>query len=118
VLTWYKSLRPLGIAVLVGAVAFGVVFGPLLVLDEITVDQHSVEQRTGFWFSPTRKGFTFAELRRIRIASVGKSSVAQEVWRLELVDGTTRDLDPGDLWDLHRDEIIRAVEAQGIVVVR
>ena len=41
--------------------------GRLLLHEQITVDRNGVEQRTGFWFDPTHKGFVFAELRRVRI---------------------------------------------------
>jgi hypothetical protein len=118
-LTWSRSLRPLGIAVLVGGVAFGAVFGPLLLHDRIMLDERGVMQRTGFWFSPTRKGFAFGELQRIRIERTRlKNGREQEVWQLELLDGTARTLDPGDLWDRHREAIILAVEARGVEVRR
>jgi hypothetical protein len=100
-------------------ILIGVVFGPMLFLDRVVVDDEGIEQTTGFWFAPTEKGIRFAGTRRVRIErerSGGRRNRMQDVWYAEDGAGGVQRLDPGDLWDLHADEIVTCLRARGIEV--
>ena len=111
------TLRMLGLVLIgVGAI-FAFVFGPMLFLDHVVVDDSGVRQRTGFWFAPTRKGFEFSEVAAIRVErTLTRRGVVNPIWHVQRVDGRTLQLDPGDLWEAHRDEIQREIRARGIRV--
>jgi len=36
------------------------------------------------------------------------------IWEIHEKSGTTRDLDPGDLWESNSDEIIPLLESRGV----
>lgn len=86
--------------------------------DRVTLDAQSLTQRTGFWWSPTVKGFKTADVREIRITRKPSRTDGrmETVWELHEKDGATRDVDPGDLWDNATEYLIPKLQARGITV--
>ena len=97
----------------------GSVFGPMLFLDRVSVDEQRVVQRTGFWFAPTVKGFSLENVNLVRITT-GRdlNNRPIEIWIAETTNGKTIAVDPGDLWEQNGAVILRYLREQGISVVR
>lgn len=115
---WHR-VRPLGVIIGLLGLLFGGVFGPMMFLDRVSVDEQQLMQRTGFWFAPTIKGFDLEQVNRIRITS-GRDLKGRviEVWVAELKDGSEQQVDPGDLWEQNGAVIAGYLELNGIPVVR
>jgi hypothetical protein len=117
VLWRWQSLRPVAIATFVGAALFGVLFGPMLFLDRVTIDDDAVSQRTGFWFAPTRHRLEFDEVRHLLVLRTPRASGPTNTkWHVIRRDGTDTVLDPGDLWDLNEGAILTAFRNHGVPV--
>jgi hypothetical protein len=114
-----RTSRGVGLAVSGFAIVFGVIFGPLLLLDRVTVTSERIEQCTGFWFIPTRKGFDYADVTGVVIHTArGHRGRSIEVWTVTDRHGGRRTIDPGDLWVLYSDEIRAQLAEHGVRVVR
>ncbi len=113
--------RVRALAVLVGifGALIGSVFGPMLFLDRVSVDEQRVVQRTGFWFAPTVKGFALENVDLVRITT-GRDLKNRpiELWIAESTNGEIIEIDPGDLWEQNGAVIVRYLREQGIPVVR
>jgi hypothetical protein len=95
----------------------GGVFAPMLAMDRVVLDDEKLEQTTGFWFAPTVKGFRFADVATIAIGTTrDRKNREVEVWRVKGRDGQTREIDPGDLWEINGQDIIRRLREKGIEV--
>jgi len=119
VVLWRKRIKGAAVVVLAIGGAFGFVFGPMLFLDRVTVDSSGIHQTTGFWFSPTKKGFQFDGLERVLITTVSDlKGRTIEVWVAEYGSRPSVTIDPGDLWESNGDRIIDYIERAGIDVAR
>ena len=117
VLLRFKGLRPLALAMFAGATLFAFLFGPMLFFDRVTIDDEAVTQRTGFWFAPTRNRLEFEGTTEVIVLRNGASSLpANTTWRVVRRDGSTRDFDPGDLWDRYEGSIFNALRSHDIRV--
>jgi hypothetical protein len=96
---------------------FALVVVPGLYRDEVRIDSVGIYQRTGFWFHQTHKGFDFADVAAIRVREVRKRRSTEQQWDLQLRNGGSRTIDPGDLWDHASTEIVATLAARGIHVV-
>ncbi|WP_437587819.1 hypothetical protein [Sorangium sp. So ce1000] len=116
-LLWRR--KPLAIALIlfgVSALAGGLV-APMLARDRVVLDDEKLEQTTGFWFAPTVKGFRLAEVASIAIGTArDRKNREYEVWIVKRRDGQTREIDPGDLWEMNGQDIIRRLREKGIDV--
>jgi hypothetical protein len=101
------------------AVLFGLLFGPMLLMDRVLVDEHHIQQNTGIWFDQTEKGFSFDGIEGITITTGNdlKGRVI-EVWFAHYSDRPSVKIDPGDLWELNGVAIVSYINALGIEVVR
>jgi hypothetical protein len=112
------KLRPLALLPLLAAAPFGCFCAPTLYRDTVTVGPTRVEQRTGFWWSPTVKGFDYADVRAVRIrrkmAGAPQSPRMSNIWEVEGRDGRVVDIDPGDLWENNTDEIVPLLRGHGV----
>jgi len=115
----WSRVRPLGVLIVVFGLLIAILFGPMMFLDRVTVDERKLVQRTGFWFAPTLKGFDLDRVKRIRITS-GRDMKGRviEVWVADLRDGSAQQVDPGDLWERNGVVIAGFLELRGIPVVR
>lgn len=101
-----------GIALLAGGI-----FAPMLAMDKVILDDEKLQQTTGFWFSPTVKGFRLAEAEQIEITTKrGRKNRVEEVWLVKKKDGSTEEIDPGDLWENNGPDIIKRLREKGIQV--
>lgn len=118
-LLWRR--QPLIIALIafgVSAVAGGL-FAPMLAMDRVVLDDEKLEQTTGFWFAPTVKGFRLAEVASVAIGTArDRKNREIEVWIVKGRDGQTREIDPGDLWEMNGQDILRRLGEKGIDVSR
>lgn len=118
VLLWKKANRRLGFLVLLFGALVGIVFGPMLFLDTVTVDQKHIQQTTGLWFSPTTKGFDFANLQRVRIVTrKDRNDRDVEIWIAEYTNQAPVEVDPGDLWESNGARITKYLRSLKIEVV-
>ncbi|KYF78757.1 hypothetical protein BE17_46395 [Sorangium cellulosum] len=113
-----KPLRFALIAFLVAAIAGGI-FAPMLAMDRVVLDDQKLEQTTGFWFAPTVKGFRLADVASVTIGTArGRKNRVVEVWIVKMKNGETREIDPGDLWEMNGEDIVRRLREKGIEVRR
>lgn len=117
VLVWTrKPLRFVLTAFIVSILAGGI-FAPALALDRVVLDDEKLEQTTGFWFAPTVKGFRLADTASVTISNTrDRKNREYEVWIVTMKNGTTREIDPGDLWVMNGPDIIRRLREKGIAV--
>ncbi len=112
-----KVSRILGLLVAAFAMLFGGLFGPMLLMDKVVVDEHQIRQHTGFWFDQTEKGFDFDGIERVTI-SAGRDLKGRviEVWIADYAERPSIRIDPGDLWEMNGDTITRHLSTLGIAV--
>ncbi|WP_437966625.1 hypothetical protein WMF04_44670 [Sorangium sp. So ce260] len=113
-----KSLMLALVAFCLSAVAGGFI-APMLAMDRVVLDDQKLEQTTGFWFAPTVKGFRFADVSSVTIGTArDRKKREYEIWIVRLKDGQTREIDPGDLWEMNGQDIARRLGDKGIEVRR
>lgn len=99
------------------AVFAAVIITPALALDKVVLDEEKLQQTTGFWFSPTRKGFVIADAASVQIGTArDRKNREYEVWIVRYKNGSTETIDLGDLWVLHRSDIIARLRDRGLTV--
>ena len=104
-------LIPVGVALIPG-----LLFAPAMYLDRVEVDADHIEQTTGFFFAPTRKGFEYKDVSYVHIKQ-GRDRKNRMVtqWEVHETMGSTRDIDPGDLWDANETEIVNLLKGNGVI---
>jgi len=108
---------PVSLALLVPAACSGGLIGPTLGTDQVVLDDDKLQQTTGLWFAPTVKGFELRSASRILIATgVLEHDQRATGWVVEHKDGHTEVFDPGDLWELHTDDLVPRLRRRGIEV--
>lgn len=115
-----RRLRPLALGPLALALLLGGCCAPVLYHDRVVVGPTRIEQTTGFWWSPTVKGFDYADVEVVRIVDKpvgvpGRERV-QPVWEVHRKDGRVVDIDPGDLWEHNTDAIVPLLREKGVRV--
>lgn len=112
-----KQIIPGGIIIIIGLI-FGIIFGPILFADKVVIDESRIIQKTGFWFSPTLKGFEFKELNEIVITvEKDETDYPALIWYGHYSSGDIKKVDPGDLWDNNTTEIVQYIKKLGINVL-
>lgn len=114
-----KVNKVLGLLIAAFGMLFGALFGPMLLMDKVVVDDHRIRQHTGFWFDQTEKGFSFEGIERVNITT-GRDMKGRviEVWMAEYANRPSIRVDPGDLWEMNGDAIARHLSTLGIDVAR
>lgn len=104
-------------------VAFGIcllsggILAPSMAKDQVVLDGEKLEQRTGFWFAHTVKGFRHSAVQSIRIATAHDHKQRPfEIWIVNTRDGRSNEIDPGDLWIRNRDDIIDRLRKLGVEI--
>jgi len=116
-LLWAR--RPLKLSLIAFGVAAlaGIILAPTLAMDRVVLDDEKLEQRTGFWFAPNVKGFRLADVASVTIGTARDDKNREyEVWIVEMKNGQTRQIDPGDLWEMNGPDIIERLRGRGIEV--
>jgi hypothetical protein len=118
VLAVRKRLHPLVQLIPITVVAlFGVVMAPAMYADRVVVYRDRIEQTTGLAFAPTKKGFRYRDVACVRIKEQFDDPDRDLiVWEITDKSGNSYDLDPGDLWDFNKIEIVALLRAQGVFV--
>lgn len=114
-----KVNKILGISIAAFGILFGLLFGPMLLMDRVVVDDRHIQQNTGFWFDQTEKGFSFDGIERI-VITTGRDMKGREieVWLAQYGNRPEVRIDPGDLWEMNGDSIVEYLNTLGIEVVR
>ena len=119
VFLFFKVNRFLGHVVGAFGVLFGLIFGPMLLMDRVVIDDRQIRQSTGWWFDQTHKGFGLDGIKRVIITTDRDLKGRPiQVWIAEYADRQSVQIDPGDLWESNGDTIVQHLNGLGIVVVR
>lgn len=79
------------------------------------LDDEKLQQTTGFGFHSTVKGFALKAVASVQIGSArDRKNGEYEVWIVNCKNGSTEIIDPGDLWILHRSDLIRRLGEKGM----
>jgi hypothetical protein len=114
-----KVSKILGVLVCVFGLMFGLLFGPMLLMDRVVVDDRHIQQNTGLWFDQMEKGFDFEGMERITITTGHDMKNREiEIWIAQYRDRPDEEIDPGDLWEMHGDAIVEYLKKLGIQVLR
>lgn len=96
------------------AIFAGLLIAPSMAMDRVTVTSTGIEQRTGFWFAQSQKGFKYADVASIQIGEQFSRRRRQMVWNIHHRDGSVSVLDPGDLWEMNSNQIVPLLERYGV----
>ena len=101
---------PLGVALIPG-----LLFAPAMYFDRVEVHPDHIEQTTGLFFAPRKKGFSYKDVSYVHIKQGRNQRNRMEtLWEIHETNGNARDIDPGDLWDLNESEIISLLKKYGV----
>ena len=116
VLCFATGKKGAGVGAAFVALVAGLVFGPSMLFDRVVVSTDAIEQRTGFVWSQTVKGFRYEDVAHVHVTikPTGPKRRSAMVWEIHEVDGTTRDIDPGDLWESNSDAIVTILQQHGV----
>ncbi len=106
-------IRIAALVVMLPFAGCGGCLGPSIAADRVELSDAGAWQTTGLWFSPTRKGFNFADISEFHISEAG----GQRIWTLHWKTGASERLDPGDLWDsCAQDLVIERAKLAGVAM--
>ncbi|RBP40357.1 hypothetical protein DES53_10864 [Roseimicrobium gellanilyticum] len=114
---FYRLRLPTRLVLIASAIALiaGGIFAPMLAMDKVILDDEKLEQTTGFWFSPTVKGFRLAEVEQVTIGTKrDRKNRVVEVWFVQKKDGSAAEIDPGDLRENNGPDIVKRLREKGI----
>lgn len=112
---WPTRHRQLAIMASVVSLYVGLLLAPALAMDRVLLNDERLQQRTGFWFSPTTSGFRLADVDHIQISTKrGPKSRMQTVWSVNFKDGRSLQIEPSSLWERNSLEILERLRAKGI----
>jgi hypothetical protein len=104
-----------GVVAAIISLLAGFLFAPCIAMDRVVLDDEKLQQTTGFWFSPTIKGFRLAEVKQVEIGTArDRKNREKMVWNVTYKDGRSEQIDPGDLWEMNSRDIAERLRAKGI----
>lgn len=111
----HREARRFGWLLLAGALIAAGIVAPALLRDRITVTPQEITSTGGFWFSPTREGFTYQEVHHVRVTTYrelkGRVGAA---WDVHYLDGRVHQIPLGDLWMHNSDRIMALLRRHGV----
>jgi hypothetical protein len=106
-----------GLVTMLVALVVGVLLVPGIYMDTVTITPTEIKQTTGFWFSPTVNTVRYSDVQSISIHTVKKRKGGDaRRWIIHRTDGTTRELDPGDLWENNEDFVVKKLRQYGVTI--
>jgi hypothetical protein len=116
---WKKVPIRFALILIALSLVAGGIFAPAIWMDQVILDERVLRHNTGFWWEQTVKEIPVANIRMVRI--VTKRDIKNreyDSWHIHMKDGGVVEIDPGDLWDLHAEDITQRLRARGIDVSR
>ena len=98
------------------ALIAGGLFAPAMLQDRIVVSPLQIATTTGFWFSPTREGFTYRDVRVTTCRDL-KGRVGP-AWEVHFQDGRVHQIPLSDLWSRHSERIMASLQSHGVLFSR
>lgn len=114
-----REARRLSYLMFAGVLIAGGIFAPAMLQDRIVVSSKEITTTTGFWFSPTREGFVYRDVRYVRVTKCRdpKGRVCP-AWDVHFQDGRLHQIPLSDLWSRHSESIVALLESHGVVFSR
>ena len=109
--------RPLRIPAALGAAGLAglsALIVPGMYIDAVVITPTEIRQTTGLWFAQKAKGFRYSEVRSVTIKTVEKENLDARVWVVRRTDGTTQEIDPGDLWEYNEAFVVAKLREYGV----
>jgi hypothetical protein len=111
-----QTLVP-GLVTMLVALVIGVGLVPGIYKDTVTITPTEIKQTTGLWFAPTVNLVRYSDVQSISIQTVKKRKGGDaRRWMIHHTDGTTRELDPGDLWENNEAFVVKKLREYGVTV--
>jgi len=84
-----REARRLSYFFLAAALIAGGLFAPAMFGDRIIVSPREIATTTGFWFAPTREGFVYQDVLRVRVTTYYDLKTARcPAWRFTIAMAT------------------------------
>ncbi len=110
-----REARRLSYFLLAAALIAGGLFAPAMFGDRIIVSPQEIATTTGFWFAPTREGFVYQDVLRVRVTTYyDLKNRACPAWEVYYRDGHARLIQLSDLWAQHANHIIDLLQGYGV----
>ena len=110
-----REARRLSYFFLAAALIAGGLFAPAMFGDRIIVSPQEIATTTGFWFAPTREGFVYQDVLRVRVTTYyDLKNRACPAWEVYYRDGHARLIQLSDLWAQHANHIIDLLQGYGV----
>ena len=110
-----REARRLSYFLLAAALIAGGLFAPAMFGDRIIVSPQEIATTTGFWFAPTREGFVYQDVLRVRVTTYyDLKNRACPAWEVYYRDGHARLIQLSDLWVQHSNHIIDLLQGYGV----
>ena len=101
--------------VLMVGLTIGCLIAPAIALDRIAITPSSLQYTTGFWFAPAQKEIVFTNVIFIERTTVnGLKGRKHNAWNVYHWNGDVSQVEHGDLWRLHADDIDQRVQSLGV----
>jgi hypothetical protein len=114
VLCLFKPTRIVGLLGVAGTLFLGGLILPGMYMDRVVITPTEITQTTGLWFAPTVKGFRYADVRSVAIRETQRGRHTSRVWFVQRRDGTTQEIDPGDLWEFNEALVVQKLRGYGV----
>jgi hypothetical protein len=110
-----RELRRFGYMILAIALIAGGLFAPAMLRDRIIMSPREIATTTGFWFAPTREGFTYQDVQHVRVTTCRdpKGRVCP-AWEVHYRDGKVHLIQLSDLWVRHSEHIMTSLQGFGV----
>ena len=110
----FRPTRIPGAIVTLGVAGLSGLIVPGMYQDRVVITPTEITQTTGFWFAPKVNSFRYADVRSVSIRTVEKRDHDARLWVVRRKDGTTQEIDPGDLWEFNESLIVTKLRGYGV----
>lgn len=113
---YFRILRIPALIAVVPVILCSGLLVPGMVLDRVEITPKEISQTTGFWFAQHKKGFRYDQVESVTIRDGKEGQFVIRIWQVRYKDGTTQEIDPGDLWSHNEEFVVRKLRSYGVVV--